>query len=109
MENDEAQLLNPDGYTRWWNYPEFTDPLPLFSYKPFPQGTWPFPSATINPYKYYADDVSFESDVADLPPETRGVFSTDPAPRERNYRIQFPVEDGSPVFRFNVAVAESEM
>ncbi len=106
-ENNEMYMLNPDGYTRWWNATEFTDPLPLLSYKPYAIGTLPFPNATLNPYKYYADVLTLDSDVADLPPETRGVFSNSLVPHSRHFKIQFPMVDGNPVYKFNLAVDAS--
>ncbi len=105
-ESNEAYMRNPDGYTRWWNATEFTDPMPLLSYKPGKLGTDPDPSATLNPYKYFADDVAYEGEVADLPPETRGVFSPDGQPHRRNYKIQFPV-NGTPSYLFNYAIDAS--
>ena len=106
-ENLEPVLLNPDGYTRWWNYPEFTDPMPLLSFKPFALSTWPTPSATINSYKYYADGIGFDGSVADLPTENRGVFSNGYTMISRHFLIQFPVIGGTPQFRFNIAVCTS--
>ncbi len=105
-QNNEAHLLNPDGYTRFWNATEFTDPMPLLSFKPGALGNDLDPSATLNPYKYFADDLDANGDVADLPPETRGVFSPDGIPRKRIYEIQFPV-NGSPSILFNYAIDAS--
>ena len=106
-ENNEAYMLNADGYTRWWNSTEFTDPLPLLSYKPANTGTQQYPTSTLNPYKYFADDLTETDDVAVLPPENRGVFSPGGSNLTRNFQIQFPVIGGSPSFKFNLAVAAS--
>jgi len=103
---NEAELLNEDGYSRWWNSTEFTDPLELLSYTQGPLGSLPFPSATLNPYKYFADDIAYEGTPADLPVENRGVFSPDVSGHTRNYKIQFPV-DGGPLIDFNYAVDAS--
>ena len=105
-ESNEPYMLNPDGYTRWWNAPEFTDPFRLFSFKPAPLGNHPNPSAVLNPYRYFADDLAYDADVGELPVETRGVFSPDGAAHKRNYKIQFPV-NGAPSYRFNYAVDAS--
>ena len=57
-ESDQ-QLLNPDGYTRWFNAPEFEAAgleMPIFGY--YPGANCPpdyFPSAVLNGYKYFAD------------------------------------------------------
>jgi len=103
----EAYMLNPDGYTRWWNASEFTDPTPLFSFKPGKMGNDSFPSATLNPYKYFSDFLGHYDNVADLPVETRGVFSPSSIPNYRVYILQFPVVGGSPVLQFNYAVDAS--
>ncbi len=57
-ENDQ-QLLNPDGFTRWFNAPEFEaagHEMPIFGY--YPGANCPpdyFPTAVLNGYKYFAD------------------------------------------------------
>jgi len=98
-------LLNPDGHTRWWNWTEFTDPLPLFAYTPGKMGNDPAPSATLNGYKYFADDLEYDMDVADLDPASRGIFTPDGPTHKRLYQIQFPVIDDSPKIIFNYAVS----
>jgi len=103
---DEAYMLNPDGYTRWWNAPEFFDPHPIFSFTSGALGTDPYPNATLNPYKYFADDVGIDDEVADVPVESRGVFSPDGETHTRSFKVQFPV-NGSPNFSFNYAVDAS--
>jgi len=107
LENDEAVMLNPDGYTRWWNSTEFTDPHPVLSYRPFIMGTLPFPSATLNPYKYFADDLGFDDDVADMTIDNRGVFTNSFDSLTRNFKIQFPTGPTGPKFLFNMAVDAS--
>ncbi len=106
-ELNEAHMLNPDGYTRWWNATEFTDPSPLFSFKPGPMGNHPNPTATLNPYKYYADDLGYDADVADMDTSNRGVFTPDGPTHKRHYKIQFPVVDDNPVYLFSYAVDAS--
>ncbi len=100
-----AYLLNPDGYTRWWNCPEFTDPAPIFSYKPSSLGSDPGPIATLNPYKYFADDLDEEDPVSGLPVENRGCFSADGDANYRIYEIQFPTDPLN--FQFNLALDAS--
>jgi len=104
--NGEAELLNEDGYTRWWNSTEFNDNMPLLSYKPGALGSLSYPSATLNPYKYFADDLAYDGLVADLPIENRGVFSPDVSNHKRHYQLQFPV-DGGLQLKFNYAVDAS--
>lgn len=100
-----AYVLNPDGYTRWWNRPEFIDPTPLFSYKPSPLGTDPDPLATLNPYKYYADDLDQDDPVSALNPQNRGTFAATGEANVRIFEIQFPVSPKN--FKFNLAVDAS--
>jgi len=103
---EEPYMLNADGYTRWWNAPEFHDNFPLFSFHPGKLGGNMMPSATLNPYKYYSDDIDYDMDVADMDTSQRGVFSPNALTHKRLYKIQFPV-DGGPQFLFNYAVDAS--
>ncbi len=89
---DDAYMQNPDGYTRWWNYSEFTDPMPLLSFKPGDLGNDPDPLATLNPYKYFADELGSDDDVAGLVIADRGTFSASGSANTRDYQIQFPSE-----------------
>jgi hypothetical protein len=106
-ETGEAYMLNPDGYTRWWNATEFTDHMAIFSFKPGKMGNDAFPSATLNPYKYYSDFLSPDDDVADMDTDYRGVFTPSSLPNGRTYKIQFPVTGGKPLFVFNYAIDAS--
>ena len=106
-DGNEAYMLNEDGMTRWWNSTEFTDPMPLLSFKPGKMGNDLHPTATLNPYKYYADDLGYEMDVADMPTSNRGVFTPGGLTHKRLYKIQFPVNGGSPQFVFNYAIDAS--
>jgi len=101
-----AKADYPDGYTRWFNNPEFsTGGLPIFSYargeKAPPDY---FPSATLCPYRYYADDLGATDDVTDwltTNPSTRGVFSAGSA-NTRRYSIRFPSADTKLKFGYAV-------
>ena len=104
---NEAVVLNPDGYTRWWNATEFTGNPPIFSFTPGKFGTDLNPSATLNPYKYYADDLSYDGDVGKMNTSNRGTFSPSAGAHTRLYKMQFPLVSGSPVFSFNYAVDAS--
>ena len=106
-EANEAHMLNADGFTRWWNATEFTDKAPLFSYKPGKMGNQYFPTATLNPYKYFTDGLDAESPVWDLNPATRGVFTPTTSPNTRRYEIVFPIVGSQPVIIFNYAVDAS--
>ncbi len=98
-------LVNPDGYTRWWNPPEFTDPMPLLSYKPSILGTDSAPTSTLNAYKYFADEICCDDDVTMLQTENRGTFSASGGVNTRIIEIQFPTNPLQ--FKFNLAVDAS--
>jgi len=106
---DETRLLNADGFTRWWNPSEFTVPG-FFGYT---QGLFAPTSsteltATVNPYKYFADILGAED--AMTPVQTtpidanggRGIFSAGSA-NTRRYEIQFPTNP-APVVKFGYAI-----
>jgi len=105
--NDEAFLLNPDGWTRWWNPSEFTTFNTVLGYT---TGVLSSPgysaSATLNPYKYFTDGLGPEDDLF-IEPDTRGFFSTVPGTNQRRYLIQFAMDSGSTVVKFNYAVDAS--
>ena len=92
------QLLNPDGYTRWMNLPEFsgTDPEWL-GYIPGPQGSAGFiPAVTLNPYKYYCDGLGSEDNAYEYltaNASSRGMF-TEGAANWRRYVLRFPDATG---------------
>ncbi|HEX9744115.1 MAG TPA: hypothetical protein VGB30_01700 [bacterium] len=100
---DETRLLNADGYSRWWNPTEFTQPG-MFGYtkgnlSPFPASSL---TATVNPYKYFADALSAESTmspVQNAPLDAdngRGLFSAG-AVNTRRYQIRFESDPGPKV------------
>ena len=98
----DTRLLNPDGYTRWWNPAEFPHGATMFSYKDGLLGT---PdaighyNATINAYKLYCDALTDpDAAVSSLPVESRCVFSAG----KKNIR-HYSIEMGSGLV-FNYAV-----
>jgi len=104
----ELELLNADGYTRWWNPVEFTTFDTILGYT---QGVYGNPnytaSTTVNPYKYFSDSLDEMASIETLDINSRGIFNTDPGLNKRNYLLQFPVEPIGPDFRFNYAVDAS--
>ncbi len=102
--DDESRLLNADGWTRWWNPSEFTTYNTILGYT---EGSFSSPgfmaSATLNPYKYFADGIECEDEL-EIDPATRGFFSTVPGTNQRRYMIRFAMDAGSPVIEFNYAV-----
>jgi len=104
-----AVLLNPDGYTRWFNYEEFDGGmLPLFEYSPGKLSSLMNPSATLNAYRVFADGldtfddysqwISDPSNAAD-----RSMFTAGAA-NSRHYELDFPFAGSMPVLEFQYAV-----
>jgi hypothetical protein len=88
----DTQLLNPDGYTRWWNPVEFSGPgQPIMRYKDGLLGT-NYSTAgyncTVNGYKLFADGLDSDADIHDLGPVNRNTFSAGQS-RTRHYTIDF--------------------
>ncbi len=105
----DLELLNADGYTRWWNPTEFTTYGTILGYT---KGIFATPdyqaSATVNPYKYFTDGLDKDASVADLDIQSRGTFGVDPGINKRRYLLQFPVlPGGGPVYHFNYAIDAS--
>ncbi len=73
----DTRLLNPDGYSRWWNPSEFPHGDTMFSYKDGllgqPADTVDF-NCNINGYKYFADGLEKDAPLATLDPAKRGMF-----------------------------------
>jgi len=100
---NETQLENADGYTRWWNPTEFTNPG-MFGYTHGNLANAPgnLLTATVNPYKHFADGLNTNTGVwylstLDLDAnEGRGVFKAGES-NTRRYRIRFPMDPGPQV------------
>lgn len=106
---DGTRMLNPDGYTRWWNQVEFTTYDTIFGYT---EGWIKVPGfvadATINPYKLFADDLDELESLGELDPDTRATFGLVPGINIRRYEMQFNLEGDPPVrFRYSVDVSWS--
>jgi len=104
----DPRVLNPDGYTRWFNAPEFAGAgavLPSQGYYPGSKGTPGYvPTSVLNPYKYYADYLdslfdAFNDLKAD--PERRGSC-TGKSVGGRRFIIEFPTNPSG--IRFQYAV-----
>jgi hypothetical protein len=93
----------PDGYTRWFNAPEFTSP----GYQGYTEGKFAsktyVPTATLNAYKYFADGLTATGDAWDFLMKTSGygIFKSG-GTNTRNYYIDFPVPN--PGIKFAYAV-----
>ena len=91
----DQYMSNPDGYTRWFNRSEFTTPGVL-GYTPGAFASGGFAgTATVNPYKYYADGLNATDPAFDFLTGTsdNGVFSAGHTNR-RNYLLRFPNAKG---------------
>ena len=92
----DQRLLNRDGYTRWFNYPEFSGAgsvWELFGYSVHSSQNGIFtPSAILNPYKYFADGIEPDEDEFQFLIENfanRGSIGPDVS-ATRLFEIRFP-------------------
>jgi len=92
----DTRLLNADGLTRWWNYPEFTSYESIFGYTRGGLAPPNLPSATVNGYRL------FDNDELD-----RNFFPTVPGSVSKTYEIQFKMDSEEIVFDFQYAVDAS--
>ncbi len=99
----DTRLLNPDGYTRWWNPAEFPSNGTIFGYK---DGLLGAPDSmadyncTLNGYKFFCDDLDDISDeVGDMDVTSRCLFSAG----QKNVR-HYTIELGDAGLEFNYAV-----
>jgi len=103
----DTQLMNADGHSRWWNPTEFTTFGTIFGYTPGGLAPPVFPTATINPYKYFTDSIEYDEPVWSIETGDRGTFPTDPGIYTRPYFIQFAMDGSTVEFNFNYAVDAS--
>ncbi len=104
---DDTHLVNPDGWTRWWNPTEFTSYDTIFGFTEGALAPPVAPMATINPYRYFADDLAPDLPVTSIDPANRGFFTAIKGSNTRLYQIQFEMSGGSPVFNFQYAIDAS--
>ncbi len=96
----------PDGYTRWFNKPEFsTGGMPLFSYTQGNQAPPTYsPIATLCPYHYYADGLGATENACEWLKAnslTHGVFSSGSA-NTRRFAVRFPTAETKAEFGYAV-------
>jgi len=107
---DSARLLNADGCTRWMNASEFTT-YGILGYDPGNLGTPDFvPDATLNPYKYFCDDLEVDGDAAEFFSDPtnisqRGYFRPG-STNYRHYELLWP--DGPVNFQYGVIASYEE-
>lgn len=102
----DTRLLNPDGYSRWWNPVDFPINLgTIYSYNDGLLGT-PYSSAyyncTVNGYKYFTDQLGPNDPVSSATVSARGVFSAG----QKNVR-HYTIEIGNDGLIFNYAIDAS--
>ncbi len=108
VEGFNPILLNPDGWTRWYNAQEFTG-SGAFGWVPGNLGTITNPLATLNPYKLYADGLAPTADAAGwlvANQASRALFSAGTT-NTREYQLKFPIFGGAPFLKFQYAVIAS--
>jgi hypothetical protein len=107
---DDPVILNPDGYTRWFNPTEFTPDGTILRFVPGNLGEQDLSlvDATVNGYKYFADGLDKDADLyaflqnpANL--DMRGQFRPGSL-NSRHYTLQFPMVGGEPNLVFQYAV-----
>ena len=107
---DSAVVLNPDGFTRWYNFTEFDGMgIPILGYYPGQFANLPDPSAKINPYKIYSDGLEATDDyhtwiTTPGNADNRGIFTASMQVNSRRFEIQFPMIAGKPLLLFQYAV-----
>jgi hypothetical protein len=99
----DTRLLNPDGYSRWWNPAEFpVNDGTIFSYTDGLLGTPDSVAeynSTLNAYKYFCDDLGADDPLDEIAIDSRGVFSAG----NKNIR-HYSIEIGGDGLVFNYAV-----
>ncbi len=100
----DTRLLNPDGYSRWWNPAEF--PINNGTIFGYTDGLLGAPDSytdyncTLNAYKYFCDDLDDPDDsLSDVTLESRGMFGAG----QKNTR-HYTMEIGDEGLIFNYAV-----
>lgn len=98
----DTRLLNPDGYSRWWNPAEFPQDGTMFGYT---DGLLGAPDSladyncTLNGFKYYCNGLGTTENHLSIDLDGRGVF----AAGSKNVR-RFEIELGTEGMVFNYAV-----
>jgi hypothetical protein len=98
LADPDDGIGSPDGYTRWFNKPEFSGSgMPLFQYTQGKVATPNFAgTAILNPYKYFADNLGKNDNLwtwlADNA-SAHGIF-TSGSTNTRNYYLRFPTSPG---------------
>ncbi len=102
----DTRLLNPDGFTRWWNPAEFPSNGTMFGYSDgllgAPDSVADY-NSTLNAYKFFCDELTDpDASVSTIDPESRCLFSAG----QKNVR-HYTIELGNDGLVFNYAVDAS--
>ncbi|MCK4721521.1 hypothetical protein KAU08_12710, partial [bacterium] len=108
-DHNETRVENADGYSRWWNPTEFTTPG-VFGYSDgiIATGTSLELTATVNPYKLFADilypnsSLAWPSVTPLTDPDGRAIFSAGES-NTRRYYMRFEM-DPTPQLVFGYAI-----
>lgn len=106
---NEAMVLNPDGYTRWYNELEFSPgQWLLVTYNPGLLSNLPEPSAMVNPFKIFADGLYAQDDFYDWitlssNANNRGIFRSGYT-NSRRFDFKFPIVGDNPLIEFQYLV-----
>ena len=106
---NDPHIINPDGWTRWWNPVEFDIGDGLNSYVDGDLGIKNSVgnyNATLNAYKTFSADLGNKEDIWDLNIPDRLIFTTD-ATHTRHYKVWFPMQDDNFIIRYNYAIDAS--
>ncbi|HEX9743849.1 MAG TPA: PKD domain-containing protein [bacterium] len=110
IDNSSGAILkNADGMTRWFNSSEFSGGIPILGYTPGALGNIDNPTATLNPYKYFADGLGNTDEMRSFylaNYENRGMFASGAA-NTRRYELQFEHDGVSPILTYQYAVIAS--
>ncbi len=101
---DEMDMINADGYTRWWNQVEFTTYGTILGYC---EGHYAKPgytsTSTLNPYKLHTPELEPEQPAYQIDPATRATFPAVDGAVRRTYRLQFDPSQ-QPIYRIKYAI-----
>jgi len=103
----DTTMLNPDGFTRWWNQVEFTTFGTILGYTEGHYAKAGFEStSTLNPFKLHTPSLEPAQPVYQMDLNERATFPAVDGAFTRKYRIQFDAST-FPIYKFKYAVDAS--
>jgi len=104
---ETTRVVNPDGYTRWWNQVEFTSYGFIFGYT---EGNYAHPgftsTATVNPYKIFTPSLEPTQPFYQMDLSQRATFPAIDGYATRRYVIEFDMTQ-TPPFGFKYSIDAS--